>query len=187
MINEGLIGEVQLIYTRKSYVYGNRPDFYNRRATYGGTIPWVGSHAIDLIQHCNAGDFKSVRAWQRHLNDNAELPEMHAHCVFAMNSGATASADIDYYRPANAGSHGDDRLRAVGTGGVIEVAKGVIELIDQDGAREITPQLPRYGVFGDFVYAQGDYARELTRDNLRMTRACLAARKSADLNQEITF
>ena len=183
MINDNLIGDIQLIYTRKSYVYGTRPDFYNSRATYGGTIPWVGSHAIDLIQHCNAGDFASVRAWHCHRDNNAELPELTAHCAFTMTSGALASADIDYLRPAAAGSHGDDRLRAVGSAGIIEVTYGKIEIIDADGTREIT----RYGVFGDFVYARHDAARKLTADNLRLTRACLYARESADLNKELTF
>lgn len=187
MINDNLIGDIQLIYTRKSYVYGTRPDFYNSRATYGGTIPWVGSHAIDLIQHCNAGDFASVRAWHCHRDNNAELPELTAHCAFTMTSGALASADIDYLRPAAAGSHGDDRLRAVGSAGIIEVTYGKIEIIDADGTREIIPELPRYGVFGDFVYARHDAARKLTADNLRLTRACLYARESADLNKELTF
>ncbi len=187
MINDNLIGDIQLIYTRKSYVYGTRPDFYNSRATYGGTIPWVGSHAIDLIQHCNAGDFASVRAWHCHRDNNAELPELTAHCAFTMTSGALASADIDYLRPAAAGSHGDDRLRAVGSAGIIEVTYGKIEIIDADGTREIIPEMPRYGVFGDFVYARHDAARKLTADNLRLTRACLYARESADLNKELTF
>lgn len=187
MINDNVIGGVELISTRKSYIYGNRPDFYNSRATYGGTIPWVGSHAIDLIQHCNAGDFATVRAWQRHRNDDPELPELTAHCAFTMTSGAIASADIDYLRPGSAASHGDDRLRAVGSAGIIEVTYGKIELIDSDGAREITPEMPRYGVFGDFVYARHDAAKKLTSDNIALTRACLLARESADCNKEFTF
>ena len=64
---------------------------------------------------------------------------------------------------------------------------GKIEIIDADGTREIIPEMPRYGVFGDFVYARHDAARKLTADNLRLTRACLYARESADLNKELTF
>ena len=187
MINDNLIGKIELISTRKSYVYGTRPEFYNQRATYGGTIPWVGSHAIDLIQHCNVGDFKSVNAWHRHKDNDPELPEITAHCVFTMENGAIASADIDYLRPATAGSHGDDRLRAVGASGIIEVAKGKVEIIDADGTREITPQMPPFGVFGDFVRAKHNVADKLTAENLKLTRACILARDAADSNKEMFF
>ncbi|HOF89297.1 MAG TPA: Gfo/Idh/MocA family oxidoreductase, partial [Armatimonadota bacterium] len=43
----GVLGEVVAGYAQKSYKLGTRPDFYTRRATVGGLIPWVGIHAID--------------------------------------------------------------------------------------------------------------------------------------------
>ena len=187
LINAGVLGAIKLIYTRKSYKIGKRPEYFFTRSTYGGTIPWVGSHAIDLIQHCNVGDFKSVNAWHRHKDNDPELPEITAHCVFTMENGAIASADIDYLRPATAGSHGDDRLRAVGASGIIEVAKGKVEIIDADGTREITPQMPPFGVFGDFVRAKHNVADKLTAENLKLTRACILARDAADSNKEMFF
>ncbi|MFA6930879.1 MAG: Gfo/Idh/MocA family oxidoreductase, partial [Lentisphaeria bacterium] len=49
LVKAGAIGKIKLIRSQKSYKLGKRPDFYRKRTTYGGTIPWVGSHAIDWI------------------------------------------------------------------------------------------------------------------------------------------
>jgi len=47
VISRGLIGEPILATAQKSYKFGNsRPWFYKRLETYGGTIPWIGIHAI---------------------------------------------------------------------------------------------------------------------------------------------
>ena len=59
-VRAGAIGEIRLINIRKSYKMGVRPAYYADRSTYGGTIPWVGSHAIDLIHWFSGVRFKSL-------------------------------------------------------------------------------------------------------------------------------
>ena len=71
-----------------------------------------------------AGGFRSVRALQHCGERSRGTLATAAHCIFALDSGAVASADIDYMRPEGAPTHGDDRMRAVGEKGVIEVAQG---------------------------------------------------------------
>lgn len=48
-VKDGKIGTVRLMNAQKSYKLGTRSELYRRRETYGGTIPWVGSHAIDWL------------------------------------------------------------------------------------------------------------------------------------------
>ncbi|MBE6366897.1 MAG: Gfo/Idh/MocA family oxidoreductase [Lentisphaerae bacterium] len=190
LINSGAIGAVKLIYTRKSYKIGNRPEYFFHRQTYGGTIPWVGIHAVDWIARCNAGSFQSVRAIQHIGEKGRGTLETAAHCIFSLSGGAIASADIDYMRPAGAATHGDDRLRAVGEKGVIEVAKGQVELITTEGTTTPELEAPPLGCFGQMVVDLQNNSPALqaeTQQTLQVTRAALTAQLSADKNCELTI
>ncbi len=190
MVHAGAIGKVKLIRAQKSYKLGSRPDFYKKRETYGGTIPWVGSHAIDWILHFTRDTFRSVTAIQT-VEDNhghGDL-EVAALCQFVTRSGILASASIDYLRPAAAPSHGDDRVRAAGTEGVIEVANGKIVLIDANGERVIIPDAPDRKLFSDFILelAGGRPALVSDEETFELTRSCLLAREAADTGKQILF
>ena len=53
-INDGLIGEVRMMDSRKSYKLGKRPVFYSSEENYCGIIPWVAIHAIDWMKWLSA-------------------------------------------------------------------------------------------------------------------------------------
>ena len=59
---------------------------------------------------------------------------------------------IDYLRPNNAPTHDDDRLRVVGTKGIIEVINNKVLLIVDDipGVREV-PLEQEGSIFLDFL------------------------------------
>jgi len=150
----------------------------------------VGFHAVDWIACCNAGEFASVRAIQHYGEKSRGTLETAAHCIFALDSGAIASADIDYMRPAGAATHGDDRVRAVGEKGVIEVAQGKVELITEN--ETIYPELetPELGSFGQLVRDLQSKSPNLAAEtNLtcKVTRAVLTAQLSADKNCELSI
>jgi len=46
---QGDIGQAVLANGRKSYKWGTRPEWFGNREFYGGTIGWVGIHALDFI------------------------------------------------------------------------------------------------------------------------------------------
>jgi len=185
----GAIGEVRLIDARKSYKLGRREAFYHSRRTYPGTIPWVGSHAIDWIRWFAGGEFETVfaRHSTRHNRSHGEL-ESAALCQFTLTGEVLASVSIDYFRPDAAGTHGDDRVRAVGTEGVIEVSGGKVLLADGDGERELAAECDRQ-IFQDFVGAieGGGECLISAADTLAVTEACLLARQSADEGRIVTF
>ncbi len=176
MVREGAIGQVRLINAQKSYKYGTRPTWYSDRALYGGTIPWVGIHAIDWIAYFANRPFVSVRA------EAFGSPEMTALCEFRLEDDILASVSIDYHRPATASTHGDDRVRCVGTQGVIEVRGGEILLIDADGERTVTPD-PAPDLMALFLDGEGIGAEEI----FRITEAALYARDAADSHKILTI
>ncbi|MBR2020134.1 MAG: Gfo/Idh/MocA family oxidoreductase [Clostridia bacterium] len=170
LVREGAIGEVKLLTAQKSYQFGTRPAWYGNRSLYGGTIPWVGIHAIDWIYHFSGKRFRSVTA------QSVGSPEMAALCQFEMEDGVMASVNIDYYRPASAPTHGDDRIRCVGTKGVLEVRNKRIYLINENGEQEILPSAAPE-LFSKFL----DGRQPISVDEIfYLTRVALTAREAAD-------
>jgi len=190
LVKAGAIGKLKLIGTRKSYRLGSRPPHFRTRATYGGTIPWVGSHALDWILFYGGKEFVAVWANQTAEDnfDHGEL-EVAAQCQFMLKDGLMASASIDYLRPAAAPTHGDDRVRLAGTAGVIEVAGGKLMLIDAQGEREVPCPTPDRKLFSDFALDVMGMRPGLTDadQTFDLTRACLKAQLSADTGKIVYF
>ncbi len=188
LVREGAIGKVKLVKAQKSYRFGKRPEYYKSRAAYGGTIPWVGSHALDWIMAFSGSSFDSVYATQT-TEDNFGYGELEiaCQCMFVMKNGVQAQASIDYLRPAAAPSHGDDRVRVAGTEGVLEVIGDQIILIDKDGKREIPVPTPERKLFSDFVNSLSGKGSCMVSvdETFELTRACLLARESADTGKII--
>ncbi|MBE6568798.1 MAG: Gfo/Idh/MocA family oxidoreductase [Ruminococcaceae bacterium] len=176
MVRNNAIGEVKMITGQKSYRYGTRPEWYGDRELYGGTIPWVGIHAIDWVAHFSGKRMKTVTA-----QSIGKDPEMAALCQFTLEDGVIASVNIDYYRPSTAPTHGDDRVRCVGTEGVIEVRDGKILLINKDGCSEYIPaEAP--DLFKEFISGKDPIPVD---EIFHITGAAIAARDSADTGKTI--
>ena len=178
LVRSGAIGEVRMATAQKSYKYGTRPAWYGDRALYGGTIPWVGIHAIDWIYHFTGKRFLSVST-QVFGRD----PEMAALCQFEMEGGVIGAMNLDFYRPKSAPTHGDDRIRCVGTRGVIEVRGGKIYLTNEEGDTVLTPtEAPE--LLAEFLDGGESIPPEEIFD---LTRVALVARDAADGQTAITI
>ena len=174
MIRQGAIGEVRMVTAQKSYRFGNRPAWYWDRELYGGTIPWVGIHAIDWIYHLSGKSFVSVRG------QSLGSPERAAICQFELEGGIPASMNLDFYRPAMAPTHDDDRARVVGDKGVLEVREKQILLINGEGTQTLTPtEAPE--LLEEFLAGGGIGAEEL----FYLTRVALLAREAADTGETV--
>jgi predicted dehydrogenase len=190
-VRDGAIGTVRLISARKSSKLGARAQYYRQRHTYGGTIPWLGSHVIDWISWFSGESFRSVYATHstRENRDHGDL-EVSALCHFTLTNQVFASASIDYLRPTTAPTHADDRVRVAGTEGVIEVRGGEVLLIHAggDGEQRLTPACDRQ-IFRDFVeQIEGKTISLLcAEDVFSVTEACLLARQSADEGKLLYF
>ena len=190
LVRGGTIGDVRLIDARKSYKLGNRPGYYRDRATYGGTIPWVGSHAFDWVLWLGGHQVKSVYASHSAAdNGGCGTMERAALCHLGLCNGRAASVSIDLFRPDNAPTHGDDWVRVVGTKGVMEVRPSSVMLVngDNDGTRPVPVSCDRSPLrdFVDHARRRGEalIGRKATLD---LTAVCLLARQSADEGRVLT-
>lgn len=177
MVRGGAIGEVRLLNAQKSYRFGTRPDWYQDRTLFTGIIPWVGIHAIDWIYAFTGKKFLSVNA------SCAGSPERTALFRFDLENEISASVSLDYFRPETAPTHDDDRIRCVGTTGILEVREGKIHLMNADGVHTITPE-PAPELLSEFLAGNP----LLSSDEIfYLTRVALLARESADIKQTISI
>ncbi len=183
LLEEGAIGDIRLISAQKSYKFGSRrPDFYRVFDEYGGTIPWVGIHAISWIHWFTKKKFLSVYAQQSTLANRGygEL-DMTDVCSFSLEDEILANVNIDYLNPDSNTVHGDDRIRLAGTKGTLEIIHGQVILINENhcGPVSLEDEVP-VNIFADFVRSiEGSPARFDAEDSFAITRAALCAQKAA--------
>ncbi len=191
LVEQGAIGTVRLVDARKSYKLGARPDFFKKRDSYGGTIPWVAIHMLDQILWLTGQKPRTVAALHSSgaNNGHGDL-ETAAQMLLGLTGDVCATVTADYYRPAAALTHGDDRIRLVGTDGVLEVRQDLVWLINaqNDGSQPV-PLLappPIFDGFLDFL-AGGSSTAYTDCDGLAAARLALAARQAADTGALIHF
>ncbi len=185
LVAGGAIGEPTVGYAQKSYKRGTRPDFYRRRETFGGIIPWVGIHAIDFLRWVSGREYRSVTARhvKLHCPDYPGLEDA-ATCLYELENGASAVMSFDFLRPAGAPTHGDDRLRLLGERGALEVCgESRLELITAEGARTVPCEAPARGPFADFALSVLDPSHRClitAAEAIRVTEIALRTRDAAD-------
>jgi len=180
----GVIGEPILATAQKSYRYGSRPAWYADRARYGGTILWIASHGIDAVRFVTGK--RLVRATGQ--QGNMSKPDMgsfedHTVSLFDLENGGKAVVHADFLRPAKAPSHGDDRIRVVGTKGQLEVRDDRCVLMTHDDEpRDITDDAKPAPIHREMLAALRGEANDLygTAWSLELSAVLLAARDSAD-------
>ncbi len=189
-VRGGRIGEPILATGQKSYKFGaGRPWFYKREETYGGTIPWVGIHALDYIRYTTGLSYTDVFAYQGN-RDHPDYPgfQDYAGMTLRFDNGGAAMINIDYLRPETAPTHGDDRLRVIGSEGVVEIKDLAtrVELITQS-EEPVDLELPEErSFFGDFIgELRGGPPHVVPQaDAFEMTRVALIAHRAAG-NMEV--
>jgi len=190
LVRSGEIGEVVGMDAQKSYKLGARPDWMKRRERFGGTIPYVGIHMVDLMLWISGREFTEATAF--HANVGVpEVGEMEntAAALFRMDNRGTASLRIDYLRPATAPTHGDDRLRIAGSQGVLEYqeATGLTLMTRSEKRRVVTDLPPERSLLVDFVESLylGKTHRIRPEEVFRVTEVVLKAREAADTGRVV--
>ena len=153
MVKEGVVGQIRLMNAQKSYKLGRRSGFYKSRSTYGGTIPWVGSHAIDWLYWFSGENlYRYMRPILPDITRIMENLKFQLCVILRCRMRYLAPSALIICVPEEAPTHGDDRLRIVGTRGILEVRNGKVFLINDeiDGIREV-PLLSEQNIFLDFL------------------------------------
>jgi predicted dehydrogenase len=189
IIQRGEIGEVCQVATQKSYQWGDRPAWFNSRARLGGTIPYIGIHSLDTIRWVTGLDFTHLAAFHGNIGRPAlGETEDHASILAQLSNGASVTSRLDYLRPAKAPTHSDDRLRVIGTKGVVEVREGddAVSLITNEKNERI-PFGETENLFVEFAkFLSGGPAPRITADDcFYITEVALRAREAADSGRMI--
>lgn len=189
--DSGAIGQAILANGRKSYKWGTRPDWFGEKDKYGGTIGWVGIHAFDFINYVTGLGFTKIAAMKGNLA-HSERPACEDNCVLIaeLSNGGHATISVDYCRPEEAPTHGDDWLRVIGTKGVLEasLAKKDCTVISKEKGIFSHP-LPegKDKMFRRFLLniLSGKSNEELKQISFMLTKICLLARDAAEQNKVI--
>ena len=186
LCREGAIGEPRLVTAQKSYKLGTRPAFYADRALYGGTIPWIGIHIIDLTLWLTGLPCERVTARHSRVGNGGNgTMEATSAVTMTLSGGVEAQLHTDFLRPESAPTHGDDRIRIAGTRGVLEVRENRVWLADpaRSGAEPL-PLDPVDAIFDDFLllaeHPERRTAFHAGIDAFAATRTALEARDDAD-------
>lgn len=184
LVREGAVGRPVLVNSRKSYKYGDpekRPEWFGDRAEYGGTFPWVGIHALDLVVFTTGLRPRQVAALQRN-QAHPERPACEDSCcaIFELEGGAQATVSADYFRPESAATHGDDWVRIVGTEGILEARanESLVTLLKNGKSPEPVPLDEAEKLFAPFI--EGREGLTDAADAIELSRACVYARQAAD-------
>lgn len=182
----GAIGEIRLMNAQKSYKMGSRAEWFKDAALYGSTMQWIGVHMMDLMHWASRQNFRSAYSYEKNVGEPANGAMQNVTgAVFQLENGGVATLNMDYFRPQDAATHGDDRLRIVGTKGILEyrLRDGLLALRPGDRAT-VKPAIetPAYPLFLDFllhVY-QGRQMLIQPDEIFHVVEALNAARKSSD-------
>jgi predicted dehydrogenase len=188
IVDAGDIGEVAQIAAQKSYKLGERAEWMRHRSTFGGTIPYIAVHMVDLMRWTSGHELVEAVSFQGRVG-HPELQDMEnvTATIFKMDNGGIAALRMDYLRPEIAPTWGDDRLRLAGTRGIAEFqeAAGLTLITDKRGPHTVTDLPPSESLFIDFLNSvySGRTPGLLLRDIYRVNEIVLAARDSADRHQ----
>ena len=183
LIAEGAIGEPLLLAAQKSYRRGTRPAWQQHHETFGGTIPFIGIHAVDMLQYLTGCVFTKVSALQHNWGlPGAGTIEETCALLYELGGGGLAQARLDYLRPAKAPTHGDDRFRVAGSTGVIEAIDGKVTLLTNDAEPREIKGLPKVNLFGTFLdeLAGGEQHLLSNAECFAITEVMLKTRDAAE-------
>lgn len=190
LIEQGAVGKIRLFQGQKSYKLGTRPDFFQHRECFGGITPWVSVHLIDLMLWFSGSLCEKVSSFQSSQDNfgHGDL-EMVSTTIMKLEHDILAQINADYYRPSAAPSHGDDRLRIVGTEGVLEIQMQQVTLIDSKGFQKIPLINPERELFEDFLYhiQHPEQTSPRFSNGLLSSYVCLKAREAADQEKTISL
>jgi len=192
LIAAGAIGTPALVTSQKSYRLGERPDWQKSRERFGGTIPFIAVHALDLMQWVPQLKVTHVAAFHANVcTPEFGESEDAASVLVRFENGASGTARLDYLLPETFPTHGDDRFRIIGGDGVLEVRQESPDVLLTTSTRAthaIDPG-PDGNLFADFLRSlkQKRPSRMPTADALAMTELVLRTREAADRKELVAL
>ncbi|MGI6746514.1 MAG: Inositol 2-dehydrogenase [Firmicutes bacterium ADurb.Bin300] len=163
-VRERTIGNIKLINAQKSYIFGERPQFYAHPEQYGNTFMWVGIHSVDLILWLTNSSIVDSHYFPSGKNSfGFEGLDESAVAILKLQNGVLATVTVDFLRDEDADTHGDDRIRVVGDKGILEVKDERLYLF-KDGEEQELELSDAPDIFLDFIENLDDKGKRLADD-----------------------
>jgi predicted dehydrogenase len=150
LVKAGAIGRVISTVGLGPHRVGNyaRPDWFYKRARYGGILCDIGSHQAEQFLFFTGATEASVVSSQVANFDHPDKPEFEDFGQMVLAApGATGYVRVDWFTPERNPVWGDGRLFLVGTEGTIELRKYMdlagrsggdhLFLVNRDGVQHI--------------------------------------------------
>ena len=103
-----------------------RPEWFFRRAAYGGILADIASHQVDQFLYFTGSTSAEVVASQVANYKHPQYPELEDFGELLLRSDhATGYVRVDWYTPDGLDTWGDGRLFVLGTEGYLELRKYV--------------------------------------------------------------
>lgn len=103
-----------------------RPDWFFKRARFGGILTDIGAHQIDQFLHFTGSTTATVtNAYQANYANPADPELMDFGEINLRSDQGTGYVRVDWYTPDALPTWGDGRLTILGTDGYIELRKYV--------------------------------------------------------------
>ncbi|TYP68627.1 Gfo/Idh/MocA family protein [Paenibacillus methanolicus] len=137
LVREGAIGQVvQVLGTGPHRLNASsRPDWFFRKAQYGGILCDIGSHQIEqFLYYAGCQDAKVLHSKVGNYR-NPDFPELEdfGDATLVGDNGATNYFRVDWLTPDGLGTWGDGRTVILGTDGYIELRKYIDIARDKRG------------------------------------------------------
>ncbi len=151
----------------------DRPDWFYRRAKYGGILTDIASHQVDQFLFYTGSTQAEVVASQVGNFKHPQYPELEDFGdMLLRGDGGAGYIRVDWYTPQGLGVWGDGRLTILGTDGYIELRKYVdlagraggdhLFLVDQQGVH-----------YFDCSQVERPYGRQLLADIRERTETAM--------------
>ncbi|MDR2749109.1 MAG: Gfo/Idh/MocA family oxidoreductase [Clostridiales bacterium] len=127
LIDEGAIGKVVQVLCLGPHRLNakSRPDWFFKKANYGGILCDIGSHNVEqLLYYTGAKDAQISFARTANFS-HPDYPELDdfGEASFIMDNGASGYFRVDWFTPDGLQNWGDGRAVILGTEGFIEQRK----------------------------------------------------------------
>lgn len=166
LVKSGAIGKVLqiLIMAPHRLSKASRPEWFFKRARYGGILTDIGSHQFEqFLEFSGADDAKINFARVANMN-NPGFPELQdfGETSLTTSTGASCYCRVDWFTPDGLPVWGDGRTFILGTEGYIEIRKYIdysqegnpaqtLYITDKTGTRKIDCRGMAFPFFGKFI------------------------------------
>ncbi|MBI4928081.1 MAG: Gfo/Idh/MocA family oxidoreductase [Anaerolineae bacterium] len=175
LVAQGAIGRVVQTVGLGPHRVGlhNRPDWFFRKASYGGILIDIASHQFDQFLYFTQSTEARVTGAHVANYSHLQYPEFEDFGeVMLEGSGGTGYIRVDWYTPDGLGVWGDGRLTILGTEGYIEIRK-YVDLLGRPGDNHLFLVTQKDKQYIDCANVPLKYGGLLSADILNRTETAM--------------